>query len=384
MKILVISNGYPTPNDPQLGCFERDQAMALKQLGHEVAILAVDTRFRWLKRKRGVSVFQEDGLSVYWGYWIPTVLIRGKRTRDRITYRFYDKVYSRLVEEWGKPDILFAHFQRNIYFSLFLKKKYNLPLVGMEHWSVLMQNQLPAFALQRGAVAYPGADKLLSVSRALSESLRQKFNVASDVVNDMLGPEFLDYTYQARRSGGCRFVSVGSLLPIKGYDLLIKAFVESGLSKLGCSVSIIGDGPERKFLEQLIADCGVKESVHLLGRKVKNEIVRELRDSDVYVLSSRSETFGVACVEAMSQGLPCIATLCGGPEEFVSEKDGVLIPRDDQKALEKALCQMQENYSQYDREDIAARCLGRFSPQVIAGGLTQIFEEVINKCGGNE
>lgn len=381
MKILVISNGYPTPKDPQLGCFERDQAVALKQLGHEVAVLSVDTRFRWYKRKRGVSVFQEDGLSVFWGYWIPMALIRGRRIRDRIICHFYDKVYSRLIKEWGKPDILFAHFQRNIYFSLYLKKKYNVPLVGMEHWSVLMQSQLPAFALQRGAVAYPGADKLLSVSRALSESLRQKFNVASEVVNDMLGPEFLDYTYQARRNGGCRFIAVGSMLPIKGYDILVKAFAASGLSAQGCSVSIIGDGPERQTLEQLIENSGVKGSVTLLGRKGKNEIVNELRDSDVFVLSSHSETFGVACIEAMSQGLPCIATLCGGPEEFVSEKDGVLIPRDDQKALEEALCHMQENYARFDREDISARCLDRFSPQGIAKQLTQLFEEVVNKRG---
>lgn len=379
MKILVISNGYPTPCDPQLGCFERDQAVALKQLGHEVAVMSVDTRFRWYKRKRGVSVIQEDGLSVFGGYWIPMVLIRGRRIRDRIICHFYDKVYSRLVQEWGKPDILFAHFQRNIYFSLYLKKKYNVPLVGMEHWSVLMQSQLPAFALQRGAVAYSGADKLLSVSRALSESLRQKFNVASEVVNDMLGPEFLEYKPSPREEDApFRYIAIGTLLPRKGFDLLIKAFAESGLASRGCLLSIIGEGSERSALEQMIAELGLQDSVRLLGRKVKTEIVQALRDSDVFVLSSRAETFGVVCIEAQSQGLPCVATICGGPEEFITEKDGVLIPPENVEELTKAIVYVHDNYSKYDRAEISAQCIGQFSPRVIAKQLTGIFEDVVS------
>ena len=142
MRILVVANGYPTPNDPQWGCFERDQAMALKKYGHDVAIIAVDTRFRWYKRKYGISIIREDGISVYWGFWIPTRLLGFQWLGDKVTFRLYDKVYSRVLKEWGRPDVLFAHYQRNIYFSLYLKKKYNLPLVGMEHWSALVKIQV--------------------------------------------------------------------------------------------------------------------------------------------------------------------------------------------------------------------------------------------------
>ena len=354
--------------------------MALKCLGHEVAVMSVDTRFRWYRRKHGVTAFQEDGLSVFWGYWIPTTLIRGRRLRDRIAYLFYDIVYSRLVKEWGKPDLLFAHFQRNIYFSVYLKEKYNLPLVGMEHWSALMQSQPPAFAVRRGTVAYSGADKLLSVSRALSESLRQRFNVASEVVNDMLGPEFLDYAPDSRRADkGIRFIAVGSLFPIKGYDLLIRAFAKSGLADTGCRLSIVGEGPERSNLEQIIRESNVTESVRLLGRKSKEEVVQALRDNDVFVLSSRSETFGVACIEALSQGLPCIATRCGGPEEIVTGKDGLLIEPESETALAEAMVSLSDNYAQYNRAEIAGRCLNRYSPRAIATQLTGIFEDVFGK-----
>ena len=380
MKILVVANGYPTLNDPQWGCFERDQAIALKALGHDVAILAVDTRFRWYKRKNGVSVIREDGLVSYWGYWLPTKIIRLRRLKDWITCCFFDKTYSRLLKEWGKPDVLFAHFQRNIYFSLYLRDKYHIPLVGMEHWSVLMQSQLPAFVYQRGKDSYPNVDKLLVVSKALSKSLQDKFNVGSEVVNDMLGPEFLDYIPSPRKwDNEFRFIAIGTLLPRKGFDLLIKAFAASGLADKGCQLSIIGEGPSRPELEQLIAECNVTESVRLLGRKVKTEIVQALRDSDVFVLSSRAETFGVVCIEAQSQGLPCVATICGGPEEFITEKDGVLIPPENVEELTKAMAYVHDNYSKYNRAEISAQCIGQFSPRVIAMQLTGIFEDVVSK-----
>lgn len=378
MKILVVANGYPTLKDPQWGCFERDQALALKRYGHDVAIIAVDTRFRWYKRKYGISIIQEEGISVYWGFWIPTRLLGFQWLADKVTFRLYDKVYSRVLKEWGKPDVLFAHYQRNIYFSLYLKKKYNLPLVGMEHWSALMLDQLPKFVAQRGRDAYPAVDKLLSVSKALSENIQQKFNVASEVISDMLGPEFLDYSPSARnKMGEFRFIAVGSLLPVKGYDLLIKAFATSGLASRGCKLSIIGGGPERAKLEQIIGARNISDSVHLLGRKVKEEIVRALRDSDVFVLSSRSETFGVACIEGLSQGLPCIATKCGGPEEIVTEKEGILIEPENDSALADAMKQMYENYGRYNQKEIAERCMSRFSPRAIAARLTTVFEETI-------
>lgn len=378
MKILVVSNGYPTSRDPQWGCFERDQAMALKRYGHDVAVLAVDTRFRCYKRKHGISIIKEDGVSIYWGFWIPTRLFGFDWLADKVTYRLYDRVYSKVLKEWGKPDILFAHYQRNIYFSLYLKKKYNLPLVGMEHWSALMLDPLPKFVAQRGRNAYPALDKLLSVSRALSDNIQQKFNVPSEVVNDMLGPEFLDYSPGSRnKDGGFRFIAVGSLLPVKGYDLLINAFAASRLASRGCNLSIIGEGPERAALTRIINEHSLSGAVHLLGRKVKEEIVLALRNSNAFVLSSRSETFGVACIEALSQGLPCIATRCGGPEEIITEKEGILVEQESASALADAMTQMFENYDQYDQKEIVDRCMIRFAPRAIAARLTSIFEDTI-------
>ena len=234
MKIVIAANGYPTPRDPQWGCFERDQAIALKKMGHEVSILAVDTRFRKYRRKHGINVFNADGIPVYWGYWFPIrILPVNGKLKIRVIRRQFDWVYKRLVKDLGTPDLIYAHFLRNICYSMYLKDNYDIPLVGIEHWSELMQDQLSPYARLVGKESYPYVDKLLVVSKALGSSIKSKFGVDAEVVYDMLGPEFLDYTPAVRKDGGEKycFIAVGSLLPRKGYDLLIKAFAASGLQE---------------------------------------------------------------------------------------------------------------------------------------------------------
>lgn len=378
MRICLVANGYPQPQDPQWGCFERDQAFALKKAGHDVYVIALDTRYREYKRHRGVRCLTENGLNVYWGYWFPTGWIKRRNIRDRVHSFLFDIVFRKARDEKGVPDIIFAHFQRNIFLSYGLKIKYGIPVVGMEHWSVLMKKILPETVLNRGRVAYKNVDKLLSVSIALSNKIYDHFGVRSEVVHDMLGPEFLDFRQEDSDVSVMRFIAVGSLLPIKGFDILIKAFNVSGLAEKNCKLTIVGEGPERVLLESLIKQNDLTESVTLAGRKNKEEIVEYLHNNHVFVLSSRSETFGVVCIEALSQGLPNVATRCGGTEEFINSQNGILVAPDNVEELSKALQYMHENYFQYDRSVIARNCLNDFSPVGIASKLTILFEEVIH------
>ena len=117
-----------------------------------------------------------------------------------------------------------------------------------------------------------------------------------------------------------------------------------------------------------------------MGSKNKNEIATLLQNSDLFVLPSRNETFGVVYIEAMACGLPIIATDCGGPRDIVTEENGLLIPTEDVNALGNAILHMVNNIDKYDRKAIAEDCQARFSPEVIAKQLTQIFEDTIKNA----
>lgn len=388
MKILIIANGYPEINESQWGCFERDQALALKNAGHTVSIMYVDRRFRKHWRKIGKSKRSDMGLSIYGMYYLPLGWLRDKvsyRLHQKVVMWMYDILYRDYVKDHGSPDVLYAHFQWNISYVSRLRKKYGIPLIGVEHWSGMTSETLPPLSIYQGNIAYSTADKILAVSKSLQSDIYRHFGKESTVVYDMLGQEFIasdtrtDKKTESFLSGGAfQFVAIGSLIYRKGFDVLIDAFAKSNLAKKKCRVVIIGDGPEKMKLIKQTEEFGLSDCVSLVGRKTKDEIISIMHDSHAFVLSSRAETFGVVCIEALSQGLPNIATICGGPEEFVNERNGLLVEPNDVDALSEAMCKMFENHNQYDKVAIANECINHFSPSVIAKQLSAIFEEVIN------
>lgn len=382
MKILIMANGYPTDKEPQWGCFEKDQALALQRLGHDVCIMYIDGRFRMEKRKIGVNHFYDKGLSVYGIFWFPFVLISKLKInlKLKLKQRMLCSLYKKMVKMEGKPDIIYAHYLYNIACASILKKKFNIPLVGIEHWSVLNQDVLAKDILYGGDIAYNNADKIISVSETLKMQIYKHFHHDSIVIHNMVGEEFfIQRPIQERNSDEIVFVSTGSLIKRKGYDILIKALAIIS-SKLGLwKLNIIGDGPERDNLQQMIDAYHLNNNVKLLGRKNKQEIISLLHDSDMFVFPSRMENFSVAVLEALSTGLPVVATICGGIKECIDEKNGILVPVEDVDSLATGILAMYKNLKNYDCQAIADDCKKQFSPNVIVQQLISVFEEVKQK-----
>ena len=149
----------------------------------------------------------------------------------------------------------------------------------------------------------------------------------------------LSEQWKMRYPGKKLVVSIGRLVPYKGYPYLISAARQLGP---GYQVLIVGDGPIRESLENDIRINGVEGTVKLLGYVEDNEAHALLAACDVFVLSSvmKTEAFGIVQIEAMSLGKPVIATKI--PESGVSwvNADGVSglnVPVRDATALAEAI-----------------------------------------------
>ena len=382
MKILLIARGYPSKRKPRWGIFEKDQALALQAVGHKVIYMSVELTYNW--RKIGIFHTIENEMEIY-RIGFPNFFTRitqkwAYKTRQKLALILYKKI----EKEKGKPDILYAHYFYNIAASIEIKKKYGLPLVVIEHWSKLMQKKLPQYMLNVGNLAYNMADRIISVSDSLRQQILHHFNKESLVIHNMVGNEFTTEVVSKERNveSKVKFVSIGSLIPIKGFDILIDAFHKSELKVKGVVINIVGKGAVigniENTLQKQIIDAGLSEHIFLVGQKGRKDIIEILKDSDVFVLSSRAETFSVVCIEALCLGLPVIATACGGPENFISEQNGLLVPPNDSEALSVAMQTMYNTFSNYDKKMIAAECRKQFSSSAIANKLTAIFEDVIN------
>lgn len=375
MFILLISRGIPSDKDPQWGCFERDQALALHKAGHKVVVLSVDSRVKVKNRKLGISHKNIEGVDLYNLYWFPNVIFRPIIYRVMLFLISWqlDYLYKKIVKIHGAPDVIYSHYLLNSYAALNLKKKYNLPVVAIEHWSEVNKDILKPYVQYLGNNVYSTVDKVISVSDSLKSMIYKHFNVDSLVVHNLVGEGF-GYKLPSYHTS-FNFVTVGSLFHIKGYDILIEAFAKIAHDN-NFKLTIVGDGNQRTLLQQLIVKHNLQSKVLLVGRKSRPEVADILANSDVYVSSSRNENFSVSVLEALSVGLPVVATICGGIKECINVSNGLLVPTEDVNALSSAMLKITQNISNYNRESIAQDFENRFSTKTIVNNLVSIFESV--------
>lgn len=124
-----------------------------------------------------------------------------------------------------------------------------------------------------------------------------------------------------------QIISVGRLEEVKDFYTLILVFSVIVKKYPNYILKIIGEGSMREKLEEQIKKCNLQKNVILTGRRTENEINNELIKSDVFVLTSKSESFSLVLCEAMNFGVPCIAfDVDVGPREIIQDgKNGFLI-----------------------------------------------------------
>ena len=367
MKILVAGPGFDSPGKNDVSVFALDQAKALRDAGHDIRFAAVDTRSIRHSRPWGCYRYTLDGIPVYYGSVPCGALPLGL---PELAGRLVASGICRAIGKDGwKPDIIHQHFGFEL---AAMAEREGIPFVFTEHSSLHNRVLSPEKAehLKR---KYECCAAVLAVSLALAKNMSANTGVEPVVV-----PNIVDTVQFALRSVPHErfiFVSTGNLIAGKNMAGLLRAF-----SRLEGEPELIlfGDGPESGALQTLCAELGLDGHIFFRGHCPRNVLAKAYAGADCFVLASKSETFGVAYIEAMAAGLPVIATQCGGPEDFVTEKNGVLVPVDDTEALTNAMKRMMVCRNDYDGAAISADIRRKFAPETIAARLTEIYEGVLS------
>lgn len=359
MKILVLVDSYPNKDNPTANIFAHLQAKALKKAGYDVDVMYIDVRSIRRKRKWGYKEYENDGIKVY-RYALPCGPIKWLA---RLLSKFScKKCYKKYIKNNGKPDIIHAHFYTAGYCAYVLKKKFNQDYIITEHSSLFLTGKITAKEEKSAVKIYNDAKKVFAVSNMLKGKIQQYCQKEIEVFPNIL-PSYFKINEQ-NKSEIFTFVSIGNLVKDKRIDLVIKAFNIFYKQNTNSKLIIFGDGVLKEELRKLIKDLNINNVVELRGRIPNNEIVEQYNKANVFVLPSAYETFGVVYMEAMACGLPVIATKCGGPEDFVNETNGILLPLNiSEDDLAKAMIEMFNNYDKYNSKDISKDTITKFGEE---------------------
>ena len=139
-------------------------------------------------------------------------------------------------------------------------------------------------------------------------------------------------------SSAFNIVSVGRLVPQKGFDLLIAVIGKLKHEGKDIHLYIIGEGYERQTLENIIQNEGLQDVVHLMGY-MRNPFAL-MAKMDLYVCSSTSEGYSLVIAEAMTLGLPVLSTLCAGPREILEDGKYGMLVENNVDAIYKGVCRI--------------------------------------------
>jgi glycosyltransferase involved in cell wall biosynthesis len=291
VRILIVSQMWPGPRDPDLGTFVAQVARELERLGHQVDRAVLDTR-------------------------------RGGPARHL-------RLLGRSVRA-KRPDVVFAHFLVPAGLSALLGNR--APLVVMAHGQDVANAERHAAVRSATRLVVRRAAAVIANSRHLAARLEAITGVQAEVIDcgvdlDAFSPSVAPVHWPVAADGP-RFLCVGSLVPRKNVVRLAEAFERFGRG----SLVYVGDGPERM-------DLVARPRIHLEGRVPHDQVPGWIAACDVLCQPSLLEPFGQAALEAMAMAKSVVVTREGGPPEFVGPGAGVVVDPLDTAALAAALGQ---------------------------------------------
>jgi glycosyltransferase involved in cell wall biosynthesis len=248
-----------------------------------------------------------------------------------------------------KFDLIHSHGYRADVIGVLLSKAMGLPLISTCHGFISNDHHLTIYnRLDRFMLRF--ARKIIAVSNGIRNQLIRsgiegtRVLTIQNAVNVSFSSETITINRQARRQA-CNLAEkdfvvgyVGRLSEEKGVGYLLEAISMLKESEVPVKLLVIGDGPQKKTLEDFVKGKSIEHVVFFAG--FQNEIETWLPAMDVFVLPSLTEGTPMSLLEAMALGIPVVASSVGGvPQVVDSEENGILVspgkPQDIEQAIQR-------------------------------------------------
>lgn len=326
MKILVITECYPSQKQPQYSVFIKQQLDELRKLGCRADVLVPIKG-----EKHGEVKKIEDAVEVR--YILPYCIDRyelfmrytGEKICGKVNELLKTQNYELIAVHITSDTILEA--------ALLLGTKWNIPVVQHYHGLNVWKNYIVKhpyreewYAKRRKKIMLK-CSAVIGVSNKVSNVIRERIQSVPvhTVYNGVDLQMFYPVDCLTDTSKRLKIITVANLIPIKGLDYLIAAFARVYQKYPAATLDIIGQGILEEKLKAQAEELHISHAVNFLGRQDYSDVAKYMRESDIFVLSSFYEAIGCVYLEAMGCGLPIVGTRSMGIAELIQDGENGML-----------------------------------------------------------
>ncbi len=372
MKIGITC--YPTYGGSGVVATELGKALALK--GHQIHFISYALPFRLSNFIENIT-FHEVEMSNYPLFEFPLYSLA---------------LTSKMVEvaEYENLDLLHVHYAIPHATSAYLakqiiKSKKDLPFITTLHGTDITLVGLEPSFMPLVKFSTEASDGVTAVSRFLKEKTLTNYNIEKDieVIPNFIDSELYKPTVKTEfhkhiaPNNEKVLVHTSNFRVVKRVSDTIKIF-EKVLKEMPAKLLLVGDGPDRSECERLSRELKICDHVKFLGKQ--DGLVEILNASDLFLIPSQSESFGLAALEAMACGLPVISSSVGGLPELVAHNEtGYIAEIGDIDRMAKYAVDLLTNERKYKSFSEASRkrSVEKFDKSVIVPMYEALYKKVI-------
>lgn len=292
MKILIVTDLYPLNNEnisKALYYFAKEW----QNQGHNVEVIRSNFIFNTLLRGRKIQkegIFYNENIKIYnLNFHTP----------------FWFNVFKKLPASFDikNYDVIISHMPCGILMGSKLIKKNKIKFICAVHNSDITVLKSFKYIFFRNSMkkAYKNADKIAARSPVLKQKIE---NIIPEIKNKTFvafsGIEEKSFQINNIKPFDKNIIKIStaaSLLKRKNTDIIIKALKSLNRNYI---LTIMGEGKERKHLEKLVKEFNLSDKIHFTGQISREEVYSNLKNSDIFILLSDNETFGLVYLEAMA------------------------------------------------------------------------------------
>lgn len=369
MKILFLPSWYPNDKSHYDGNFIQNHAKAIAQQC-EVKVVFCTSVFHGIESTYKIETKNEGNykeIIIYFKY------------HTNIFRRFIRKLngYRIGLKNCGEYDVIHSHvfFMMGIFACILAKWK-NKKLIHTEHSSEF--HQLSGWKLW----IFKQLKSQVSIFTPVSQDLKYtylKYGVSSDKIKVI--PNTIDTNYfnilPRTEKVKTRFVHISAYQdPRKNTIGILRTFEKLNLKYPDIEIEFGGDGDKLWFQNQIKRFDSISNKIILKGKYTESELIEAYNRADCFVMFSQFENFGMVLAESLSCGTPVIATRVGGVIDFINDKNGILIEKEDENALYQAMESIILKTKTFNTQELRNSVINYVSQESVGKAFVHVYENL--------